>query len=174
MTGATSTWSRTTRGVGQTPTWTPDETLTQDTVDGDLFIFHPADGQLHVLPRHLERTYAVGTDLWDLVAWFLDSGVPYRPYPFRYLESFVGPIEAVNGRGDRADLDRMTEAIASMGLHDAEERRGRDCTFFVKAIGGYIEFQEAEATHVNVHLRYRTGRSPEVRVRVRDAAVGRA
>jgi hypothetical protein len=161
--------------------WFFDEALTQDyalesimvadSIDGDQVIFHPGTGQLHVLPRHDERTHAVGGDLWDVVAWFQDSGVLWRPHPFRYFESFVGPTEAVNGRGPRADFGRMTEAITSLGLHDAVEDNEHERTFFVKAIGGYLSLQDPEHTDVNVHFRYLTDRAPGVRTRIRDTAV---
>jgi hypothetical protein len=159
----------------------PDEALTRDyalesimvadSLDGDQIIFHPGTGRLHVLPRHDKRTYAVGTDFWDVVAWFQDSGVLWRPHPFRYFESFVGPTEAANGRGNRADFGPMTEAIRSLGLHDAVEADEYECTFFVKAIGGYLSFQDTEVTDVNVHFRYQTDRSPDLRARIRDTAV---
>lgn len=159
----------------------PDETLTPsyafesfmiaDSVDGDMIIFHPTTGHLHVLPRHLDRTYVVGTDLWDVVAWFLDSGVPCHPHPFRYFESFVGPIEAANGRAEGADLDQMASAIRSLGLHDVEEEGVQQRTFFVKAIGGYISIQGPEGPDANIHLRYRTDLAPAVRARIWNAAV---
>lgn len=159
----------------------PDEALTRDyaldsimvadSIDGDQVIFHPGTGRLHVLPRHDEHTYAVGGDVWDVVAWFQDSGVLWRPHSFRYFESFVGPTEAANGRGKRTDFGRMTEAVTSLGLHDAMEDNGHERTFFVKAIGGYLGFQDTEDTDVNVHFRYLTDRAPDVRTRIRDTAV---
>lgn len=159
----------------------PDETLTQsyalesfmiaDSLDGDMIILHPATGQLHVLPRHLDRTYVVGTDLWDVVAWFLDSGIPFHSHPFRYFESFVGPIEAANGRAEGADLDQMASAIRSLGLHDVEEEGVQQRTFFVKAIGGYISIQGPEGPAANVHLRYRTDWAPAERARIWNAVL---
>ena len=109
----------------------PDETLTMedalesiaiaDSLDGDWVIFHPGTGRLHVLPRHDERTYSVGSDLWEVVAWFQESGVLNYPHPFRYFESFAGRVEAVNGFGPNGAFGQMTEAIESLGLHDVME-----------------------------------------------------
>lgn len=159
----------------------PDETLTQeyalesiviaDSLDGDQTIFHPGTGQLHVLPRHDEHTYSVGTDLSDVVAWFQDSGVLTRPHPFRYFESFAGSTEAVNGFGPDGDFSEMTGAIRALGLHDAEEIAGDDHTFFVRPIGGYLSFQPNEEMDVNVHFRYCTDRAPDIRARIRDTAI---
>jgi hypothetical protein len=159
----------------------PDETLTMeyalesiaiaDSLDGDQTIFHPGTERLHVLPRHDERTYSVGTDLRDVVAWFQDSGVLTLPHPFRYFESFAGPTEAVNGFGPHGDFSEMTGAVRALGLHDAMETAGDDCIFFVKAIGGYLSFQPNKEMDVNVHFSYRTDRAPDVRARIRDTAI---
>lgn len=159
----------------------PDEPLTMeyalesiavaDSIDGDQVIFHPGTGRLHVLPRHDERTYSVGSDLRDVVAWFQDSGVLMHPHPFRYFESFAGPTEAANGTGRRGGFTGMTEAISSLGLHDAVETGDRERVFFVKAIGGYLSFHDPEVSDVNVHLRYQADRAPDIRERIREAAV---
>jgi hypothetical protein len=156
----------------------PDEVLTREyalesimvasSLDGDNVIFHPGTGRLHVLPRHDEYTYDAGTDIGDVVAWFLDSGVLMDPHPFRYFESLATPTEAVNGHGTHDDLGRMTEAIRSLGLHDAVEEDIEDeRTFFVKAIGGYLRFLGPGY----VHFRYQRDRSPEVRAHIWEAAV---
>lgn len=123
------------------------------------------------MPRHDERTYSVGTDLWDVVAWFQDSGVLTRSHPFRYFESFAGSTEAANGVGTHGSFSEMTEAIRSLGLHDAVETDDHDCTFFVRAIGGSLSFHDAQVTDVNVHFRYRTDRAPDIRARIRETAV---
>jgi hypothetical protein len=159
----------------------PDETFSReealesvmvaDSLDGDQIIFHPGSGRLHVLPRDDERTYDVGTEMGDVVAWYQDSGILWRRHPFRYFESFVGPIAGANGEGNRLDLDRMIHAIRSLGLHDVEDAGEVDCTFFVKAIGGYLEFREGDARGVYVHIRYQTDRSPDVRERLWQTAV---
>jgi hypothetical protein len=159
----------------------PDETLTleaalesiaiADSLDGDWAIFHPGTGRLHVLPRHDERTYSVGTDLWDVVAWFQDSGVLTYPHPFRYFESFAGPVEAVNGSGPDGNFREMTEAIKALGLHDFMETTRDHYSFFVRAIGGYVSFQPTGDMDVNVHFRYRADRAPDVRARIREAAI---
>ncbi len=65
----------------------------------------------------------------------------------------------------------MTEAITLLGLHDAMEDNVYERTFFVRAIGGCISFQDTDETDVNVHFRYQTDRSPDVRARIRDTAV---
>lgn len=142
-----------------------------DTLDGDLVVFHPKSRRLHVLPRDDESTYDVGTSIQDVVDWFQDSGVLWAPHPFRYFESSVGPTEAVNGRGNRAGFSRMVQAIRSLALHDAVEIDEHNCTFFVRAVGGYLRLQDTEVTDVNVHFRYQTNRSPDLRARIRDAAV---
>ena len=158
----------------------PDEVLTRDyalesievadSLDGDQVIFNPRTGRLHVLPRHDEHTYDMGSDVWDVVTWYQDSGVLYRPHPFRYFESFAGPVEAANGSGGRAGFGRMTEAVTSLGLHDVVEDDEDGRTLFVKAIGGYLSFHGIEDTDVYVHFRYRTDRSPDVRTRIWDTA----
>jgi len=158
----------------------PDEDMTQDyamesvivadTGDGDQIILHPKTGQLHVLPRHDERTYAVGTDLSDVVAWFQQHWSPGAAHPLRYFDAFVGSLEARNGRGNRAGLERITTAIRSLSLHDAEDSYDYGYTFFFKAIGGFLSFHDSQVTDVNVHLRYRTNQSPEVRERIRQTA----
>jgi hypothetical protein len=159
----------------------PDEALTRDyalesimvaeSLDGDQVIFHPGTRRLHVLPRHDEHTYAVGSDVWDVVAWYQDSGVLWRPHPFRYFESFVGSIEAANGDGDRAGFGRVTEAIRALGLHDAVEDNGYECTYFVKAIGGYVSLRDSQDTDLYAHVRYQPDQSPGVRARIWDTAV---
>jgi hypothetical protein len=159
----------------------PDEALTRDyalesimvaeSLDGDQVIFHPGTRRLHVLPRDDEHTYAMGSDMWDVVAWYQDSGVLWRPRPFRYFESFVGSIEAVNGDGNRASFGRVTDAIRALGLHDAVEDTGHERTFFVKAIGGYVSLRDSEDTDLYAHFRYQPDRSPGVRARFWDTAV---
>lgn len=58
----------------------------------------------------------------------------------------------------------MTNAIRSLGLHDVEDTSDFGGTyFFVKAIGGYIQFQDTDVTDVNVHFRYLTDRRADVR-----------
>ncbi|WP_020391371.1 SMI1/KNR4 family protein [Kribbella catacumbae] len=159
----------------------PDETLTKDyalesiaiadSIDGDQVIFHPGTGRLHVLPRHDEHTYSVGTDLWDVVAWFQESGVLTRPHPFRYFESFAGPTEATNGQGRRGGFSQLAEAISSLGLHDAVETGDDECTFFVKAIGGYLSLQDPQASNVYAHFRYQPDRAADLRERIRQTAI---
>jgi len=99
------------------------------------------------------------------------DGVLGRPHPFRYFESFVGPTEAANGRDNRADFGRTTDAIRSLGLHDVVEDDEYERTFFVKALGGHLSLQDTEETDVSVHFRYQTDRSTDVRARIRDTAV---
>jgi hypothetical protein len=144
--------------------------MVADSLDGDQVIFHPGTRRLHVLPRHDEHTYAVGSDVWDVVAWYQDSGVLWRPHPFRYFESFVGSIEAVNGDGNRAAFGRMTEAIRALDLHDAVEDNGYERTFFVKAIGGYLSLRHSEDTDVYAYFRCQPDRSPGVPARIWDTA----
>ncbi|WP_427887290.1 SMI1/KNR4 family protein [Kribbella sp. GL6] len=149
-----------------TPEYARECVVLGDNGDGDQIVFHPANAQLHVLPRHDERTYAVGDDLWQVVDWFQGAGVLVRPHPFRYFESFVGPVEAANGAGE--DPDRIRAAIEALNLHNELEATEHDRTYFVKAIGGYISvFRSGE--QANVHLSYCPGKSPAVRTQLWEA-----
>lgn len=164
----------------------PDEELTPEYAiastwiadsDGDQIIFHAGTGRMHVLPRDENRTRVIGRDLLDAVAWWLDSGLMWRPRPFRFFKSSLGPTEAANGRGDRADFARISEEIRSLGLHDIEvsnedeDGRTDDRSFFVKAIGGWLSVDDPRTTDLNVHVRYQTDHSPEVREKLQATAV---
>jgi hypothetical protein len=163
-------WFYTEPDETMTPAYGMDSVMVADTLDGDMFIFHPDTHQLHVLPRHDTRTHAVGADLWDLVDWLQDSGVIVNPHPFRYFESFVGPTEGANGDGRGIDFGQVAEAIRSLGLHDHEEDADSEFTFFVKAIGGYIRVYDVDGTVMGAHLRYQTNRGHDVRARLQAAA----
>jgi len=58
-----------------------------DTMNGDDLIYHPSDpATLYVLPRHKERVFRAGTDLYSAVKWMLGSGKLMRS-KLRYFES---------------------------------------------------------------------------------------
>lgn len=150
-----------------TPGYAKESVVIGDTDDGDLIIFHPERRELHVLPRHDVRTYSVGGDLWEVVAWFQESGILRLPHPFQYFEPHVGPVEAVNGFGREAH--RIIAAIDGLNLHDALETTVQDRTYFVKAVGGYL-YAADSGERVYVHLRCRADQAPDVRARLWDAA----
>ncbi len=162
----------------------PDEELTPayalasmsfaESLQGDQIIFHAGTGRIHVLPRDGDRTDVAGSDLPEVVAWWLDSGVMLRPRPFRFFESPLGPTGAVNGKGDRTSLARVSEAIRSLQAHDVEvaEEDEASRTFFVRAVGGFISVQGSGPTDVSVHFRYQTDRSPKMRAQLQEAAGG--
>jgi hypothetical protein len=160
-----------------TPNYALASTFIADSDVGDLIIFHPGTGRMHVLPRDEDRTYAVGRDLHDVVEWWLDSGVLWRPSPFRFFESWVGPTEAANGVGNRAGFARVSAAVRSLGVHDVEvtgadeDGRTDSRTFFLKAIGGSLSITDSRVTDLHVHFRYQADRSPEVRAQLRESAI---
>jgi hypothetical protein len=109
----------------------------------------------------------VGGDLWEVVAWFQESGILRLPHPFQYFEPHVGPVEAVNGFGREAH--RIIAAIDGLNLHDALETTVQDRTYFVKSVGGYL-YAADSGQRVYVHLRCRADQAPDVRARLWDAA----
>jgi hypothetical protein len=156
-----------------TPAYALASTSFAESLQGDQIIFHAGTGRIHVLPRDQDRTYIAGTDLPEVVTWWLDSGVMLRPRPFRFFESLLGPTGAVNGEGNRTSLPRVSEAIRSLDAHDFEvtEEDEADRTFFVRAIGGFLSVQGSGPTDVYVHFRYQTDHSPEIRAQLQEAAV---
>lgn len=108
------------------------------TADGDEVIYHPGSGRLHVLPRHDDRTYVMGGDLWEAVDWFHESGVLRPRLSFRSFDLDTGPGEAVNGHGHGASLPQARRAVIRLGVHEALEERENGCTMYVAAIGGYL------------------------------------
>jgi hypothetical protein len=141
-----------------------------DSLDGDMVVYEPTSGRYYVLPRHDDQVHSVGTDMAEVIEWFLESGVLIRPSRTRYFESFRGPMEAANGACSLDDFSRAAESIRSLQVHDVEDRDEESCTFFVKAIGGLLTSSVGDGPEVYLHFRYRIDLRPEVREAIRSAA----
>ena len=137
----------------------PDEVLTRDyaleslvvadSLDGDETICHPGTGRLHLLPRHDERTYAVGTDLWDVVPWFQDSGVLCRPT--HSATSSRWSATSVAGRANANEPSRSTEIRSGsrlVGL-SAVIRPAR-CVWAVASSGDFMTAPTAKSVSQGV------------------------
>ena len=90
------------------------------TADGDEVMYHPDSGRLHVLPRHDDRTYAMGTDPWEAVDWFHESGVLRPPLSFRSFDPDTGPGAYAHLRYrtacDPVTRQRIRAAVEGAGL----------------------------------------------------------
>jgi hypothetical protein len=96
--------------------------------------FHPDDPDtVIVLPRDVERTYAVGPGLESAIIWMFSSGVLQQPTPASAFETPLGRKHVRHGSSGPAQLEPVRAALVALGEHalvDLPDDEGYSVVYF--------------------------------------------
>ena len=130
-----------------------------DTLDGDVMAFDPASpDQIVVLPRHLDRIYAPGSNLLEVIDWVCSANVIRSFGSTRYFEPLdrrekqVGersPAQVAAMRGSFAMRPpRLTGSPREVLLAFFEELRAVE-EWAIERSGGHAAFERDDPPEMN-------------------------
>lgn len=122
-----------------------------DTLNGDEFCFHPDDPDVViVLPRDVDRSYAVGSGLRGALDWVFTSGVLQDPGGPLAFESHLGR-KYVRHESDRGgDLEAIRRALLTLEAHAlVDDARDYHSVVYYPSIGGRVSLMRLDTGEVD-------------------------
>jgi SMI1 / KNR4 family (SUKH-1) len=122
-----------------------------DTENGDQLCFHPDDPDtVIVLPRDVDRSYAVGSGLAGAIDWVFSSGVLHPPGGPSAFHSHVGRKYVRHESQASADLASARDALLALGTHALVDQFHDDhCVVYFPSIKGRVVLMELDGGDVD-------------------------